>query len=106
LLEAAGARLVLVVVNNGGGGIFARLPIQKHPTAFTRLFLTPQRCDIGVLCQALGARHRATSAAELSQALVRELERPGLGVLEVPIDLGDSSTRRAAALAAATSAIA
>jgi len=82
-----GATCTLVVVNNGGGGIFGFLPISRHDTAFERYFATPQRGDIALLCQAVGIRHtRVTAPQTFSAAFVAELARPGIGVVEVIIE--------------------
>ncbi len=100
-LEAAGAlaphgspRLVLVVVNNGGGGIFGELPIAQHPTAFERLYLTPRPADLGRVAHGLGLTHQALSADALPGALAAAFERGGIHVLEVVVSRTDSSERR------------
>jgi 2-succinyl-5-enolpyruvyl-6-hydroxy-3-cyclohexene-1-carboxylate synthase len=78
----------VVVVDNGGGRIFDWLPIasQLEPDAYEALFVTPQRANIGALCQAFGHRHHRIPAERLAATLDAELERPGLGVIVVPID--------------------
>jgi 2-succinyl-5-enolpyruvyl-6-hydroxy-3-cyclohexene-1-carboxylate synthase len=47
LTDVAGGRpsLTLVVVDNGGGQLFRRLPVARQP-GFERLFLTPSRIDL------------------------------------------------------------
>lgn len=100
----ARARLVLVVVDNGGGGIFAELPIGRHPTAFERLFLTPRPADIGGAARALDARYEATNSAELGARVRDALEHVGVSVLHVRIDRSESSSRRKRALLDAAAA--
>lgn len=61
----------IVVVNDGGGTIFAKL---EHATApaeqFERVFLTPHATDIGALSAGYGVMHqRVTSLAALHTAL-------------------------------------
>ena len=61
----------IVVVNDGGGTIFAGLEHSSAvPENFERVFTTPHAVAIAPLCAAYGAGYSmATSAAELSQAL-------------------------------------
>jgi len=89
LLAAAelGADLTVVVIDNGGGGIFDFLPIAAHPTAFERCFTTPQRGRIDALCAAAGASHtRVEDVHELRPALSAALGRPGLDVVQIIIE--------------------
>jgi 2-succinyl-5-enolpyruvyl-6-hydroxy-3-cyclohexene-1-carboxylate synthase len=103
----AGIRATIVVVDNGGGGIFGMLPIAAHPSAFQRFFLTPQRADIAALSTAAGAHfEEAADPAALQQALALDLERDGVGVLCVRIDREENEERHQAAWAAVRDAVA
>lgn len=99
LLHDAGALLLgtgesepdlqLVVLNDGGGGIFATLEHgiladrPRYAAAVERLFGTPQTVDIAALAAAYGARHRwVGTTAELTAALAEPFH--GRSVLEVP----------------------
>jgi 2-succinyl-5-enolpyruvyl-6-hydroxy-3-cyclohexene-1-carboxylate synthase len=83
----AGRRVVLVVVDNGGGGIFEFLPIAQHARAFERHFLTPQPDDLLAVARALGLDvAEATDASALGAALAVALESPRPTVLRVPVD--------------------
>lgn len=94
------ANLTLVVPDNSGGGIFARLPIAQHPTALARCFLTPQPVDLAALAQAAGVRYqRCADPAEWGAAIAASGARSGVDLLHVPIDRAESMARRAAALA-------
>jgi len=93
----SGARLALVVVDNGGGGIFGELPIGRHPSAFERLFLTPRPGDLVGVARALGARTARVEAADIGAALAEALGQDGVSVLHVTIDRAESSRRRKAA---------
>jgi len=78
----------LVVVNNGGGGIFSHLPVARHREAvdFDTLFTAPHGLDLAHAARLFDATHaRVGSWEELRWGLARALEG-GLHVLEVPVD--------------------
>jgi 2-succinyl-5-enolpyruvyl-6-hydroxy-3-cyclohexene-1-carboxylate synthase len=75
--------LCLVVVNNGGGGIFSTLEQAAFPDSFERLFGTPHGTDLGLLARAAGLPHvLLDKAAGLADALRGD----GLRVVEVRTD--------------------
>lgn len=102
--DAAPLALRVVVVDNGGGGIFGFLPIAEHP-AFTRCFLTPQVTDVVALAQGLGA---AVSEVGTFEALESALTLPprGVEVVVVRVDREHSRAQRRSALEAASQAAA
>jgi 2-succinyl-5-enolpyruvyl-6-hydroxy-3-cyclohexene-1-carboxylate synthase len=80
-----GAQLTIVVLDNGGGGIFSLLPIADVAPNFEALYGTPHQIDIAAACSMAGAeRVLATSPAAVTEAVGRE--RDGVTVVEVPID--------------------
>lgn len=105
LLSAAelGVPLRVVVVDNGGGGIFGYLPIAAHP-AFERCFLTPQHTDVAALAAAVAPVTVVTERDALFQALERPIR--GLEVLVVRVDREASQRRRRDAMEAARTAAA
>ncbi len=61
------SRLVVVVVNNGGGTIFRMLPLNESEETHRRYFETPQDVDISALCAGYKVDfHRAESASDLT----------------------------------------
>ena len=94
-LAARGARLTVVVVDNGGGGIFEQLPIRPDasPAAaapagfdFERLFAMPQAIDHTVLAGAYGVPSRRVEAlSQLEAALAWALPQP-MALLELRTD--------------------
>lgn len=90
-------RLGVVLINNGGGGIFEQLPIRHRAGGmdFERLFAMPQHVDAALLCAAHGVPHRRLqTAAELPAALAWLLQHP-LAVLELRTDRsGDAALRQ------------
>jgi 2-succinyl-5-enolpyruvyl-6-hydroxy-3-cyclohexene-1-carboxylate synthase len=89
-----GGVLALVVVDNGGGGIFSFLPQAEYVPAeqFERLFTTPRRHDLPAIAQAFG--HGATevsSRGELDDAIDRALTGTGLHVIVARVsDVADN----------------
>jgi 2-succinyl-5-enolpyruvyl-6-hydroxy-3-cyclohexene-1-carboxylate synthase len=86
--------LTVVVIDNGGGGIFEFLPISQMKEGFESLFITPQKTPVLALAQAAGGHGRSvedwTSFADM---LREEIARPGLSVIEVKVDRADNVRR-------------
>ena len=95
-----GVSATVVVVQNGGGAIFERLPLGQHPE-HEALFVTPQQAQLRELCAAAGAAHeRVETLSELRGALAAPAE--GLRVIEAscPRPHNHAQHARAEALAA------
>lgn len=76
--------LKVIVMNNGGGGIFRWLPGTQHGEVFDRHFETPPARTVASVAQGANATYlRASSASELKQALEHARDEEGLVVLEV-----------------------
>ncbi|QYM77705.1 2-succinyl-5-enolpyruvyl-6-hydroxy-3-cyclohexene-1-carboxylic-acid synthase [Horticoccus luteus] len=106
LLLAAKLRgsLTVVLVNNGGGGIFGHLPVAQFDPPFEEYFATPQRVDFARLVGAYGIVHaKVRDWAELRQAL-EKLPASGVRVLEVRTDRKADAARRKALFVAAEAA--
>lgn len=91
-------QLLVVLIDNGGGGIFEQLPIRPaDPDAldFERLFAMPQRVDARALAAAHGVPSREVRGREaLEEALRWGLAQP-LALLRVVSDRGaDAALRR------------
>lgn len=50
-------RVTIVIVNNGGGGIFAMLPISNHSTLMSPMFDTPHSTQFDGVSQSFGIEH-------------------------------------------------
>jgi 2-succinyl-5-enolpyruvyl-6-hydroxy-3-cyclohexene-1-carboxylate synthase len=97
--------LTLVVLNDGGGGIFGLLEqgAPEHAAAFERVFGTPHRIDLAALCAATGVGHlRCDDPAELAAALD---PAPGLRMVEVRAGRAALRAGHAALRAAVTGAV-
>jgi 2-succinyl-5-enolpyruvyl-6-hydroxy-3-cyclohexene-1-carboxylate synthase len=88
-LAARQVRLVIVVVDNDGGGIFSFLPQAEtlDPATFERLFGTPHGVDLAALAGAHGiATTEVASASELRATLAEAAARGGVRVVRVRTD--------------------
>ena len=94
--------LTIVVLNDGGGGIFTLLEqgAPEHAHAFERVFGTPHTVDLAALCAAMGVRHVRTDVDGVAGAL-----EPARGITLVEVT-GDRAALRDghAALRAAVAA--
>lgn len=82
--------LTIVVANDDGGSIFATLEqgAGEYADSFERIFGTPTRADLGVLCGAMGVAHRRVDSRDaLAEALGRVPD--GIEVVEALIDRAD-----------------
>jgi len=90
-------RLAVVLINNGGGGIFEQLAI-RHPAQsgmdFERLFAMPQAVDGAQLCAAHGVPHRHLIQPEGLPAQLDWLLQQPLAVLEISTDRGADAVLR------------
>jgi 2-succinyl-5-enolpyruvyl-6-hydroxy-3-cyclohexene-1-carboxylate synthase len=89
----AGAPLTIVVLNNGGGRIFDRLPLSDHLSAGDLLaWLTPPAMDMAATAAGFGVGYaRASTAADLAAALADAAAEGGTRIIEVVI-AGDGTT--------------
>ena len=75
--------LTVVLINNGGGGIFEMLPVADFSSTFEKYFITPQPVDFSSLCQTYGVEHRLVETVETLIQCVEDLPQKGIRVLEV-----------------------
>lgn len=87
--------LTIVLVNNGGGGIFQMLPIAAFEPPFEQYFRTPQPIQFGQLAATYNINWvLVESWAQLQQAL-NPLPANGIRILEVPCNCqNDTQWRR------------
>lgn len=94
--------LVVVLVQNSGGRIFAELPLgraappgSERAAAFGRYFLTPQGIRWAEASAAFGHRYaRAETPAELAEALDAAVGTDGVTVIEAVVEPEDAVARR------------
>jgi 2-succinyl-5-enolpyruvyl-6-hydroxy-3-cyclohexene-1-carboxylate synthase len=84
--------LVLVVVNNDGGGIFSFLPQASLAESFERLFGTPTGIDLAKLADVYGLVHKYVEApSELASSVDDGLEKGGVHLIEVRTDRNENA---------------
>jgi len=100
--------LLIVVLNDRGGGIFEHLPLADgRRAAFERFFAVPPGIALDKACQAYGVPHaRAADPRALGAAARLALEAGGLHVVEVPVDRAANTAAHRAYWAAAAEAAA
>jgi 2-succinyl-5-enolpyruvyl-6-hydroxy-3-cyclohexene-1-carboxylate synthase len=93
LLAAKNLRATIVVINNDGGGIFDLLP-QRDLDDFERLWLTPTGIKPEQVARLYELHYEeAGSAGELEAAIAGSLARPGVDLIELPVNRTDSTQR-------------
>jgi 2-succinyl-5-enolpyruvyl-6-hydroxy-3-cyclohexene-1-carboxylate synthase len=95
LHDVGGLRLVaeppspaaIVLVDNGGGGIFEFLEVAKAGAAFEPLFLTPQRADFEAIATGFGLGYRRVEdVGALKSALAAACAGGGPLLIHAPVD--------------------
>jgi 2-succinyl-5-enolpyruvyl-6-hydroxy-3-cyclohexene-1-carboxylate synthase len=87
LLRSLQPGVVLVVVNNDGGGIFHTLPVREFEPAFTRFFVTPHGLDFEKAAGMYGIPYaRADSLEDFKEGVSAALESGFPAVVEVRTD--------------------
>jgi 2-succinyl-5-enolpyruvyl-6-hydroxy-3-cyclohexene-1-carboxylate synthase len=99
LVDGPGANTnaVLVVSDNGGGGIFSFLAQAREVPAseFETLFGTPRLHDLAGVAAAFGHHgETVSSAAQLRAALAAGLDRPGLSVVVATLPSREANVAR------------
>jgi 2-succinyl-5-enolpyruvyl-6-hydroxy-3-cyclohexene-1-carboxylate synthase len=78
--------LVLVVVDNDGGGIFHFLPQADHPGPFERVFGTPHGLDLADVARTHGVAYVAPDPGDLTDEVRRRCADGGLHLVHVQTD--------------------
>ena len=99
--------LVLIVLNNDGGGIFRYLPVAKHADVFNKLFTTPHGRAFTPMAKAFGLAHESPSTrAAFSKCVSKALVRKGATLIEVSCTATASEAARVRITNASTTALA
>ena len=98
------ARVVFVVVNNDGGGIFHFLPVREHEPHFTPLFATPHGVEPERIGALFGLPWERVDIEDLSRQVQRGVAGGESRLLEVKTDREINRQRRDEAVARARAA--
>lgn len=86
--------IIIVLFNNGGGGIFDMLPQKSTDPYFERLFVTPQLVDFEAAAKAFGLLYKkATDLEDFRNTLDSWTGTQGVHLLEVEFGLDSLSER-------------
>ena len=81
--KRTGIKLIVVLINNDGGGIFKRLPINDFEPHFTELFLTPHGLDFEPAARLYGFDYACvTDYAALRKAFAAAVDNPHSVIIE------------------------
>lgn len=82
--KKVGAPITIVLFNNGGGGIFRRLPISKVEPPFEELFITPHGLDFRTITEGYGWTFTSVRGRDsFRKVLNKSLHDPTPQVIEV-----------------------
>ncbi|WP_013322300.1 2-succinyl-5-enolpyruvyl-6-hydroxy-3-cyclohexene-1-carboxylic-acid synthase [Gloeothece verrucosa] len=75
--------LTIILINNGGGGIFEMLPIAQFEPYFEEYFATPQAVNFKSLCLTYGIEYYLIRNWAEFQQLLNPLPQTGIRILEI-----------------------
>ncbi|MCA1902253.1 MAG: 2-succinyl-5-enolpyruvyl-6-hydroxy-3-cyclohexene-1-carboxylic-acid synthase [Candidatus Hydrogenedens sp.] len=85
LLTTKGVKVILIVINNDGGGIFSFLPISAYPETFERYFGVPHGYHFEAGAKMFGIHYAITDAPEEFKKIYSEaINKEGSTLIEVP----------------------
>ncbi len=85
MLTKEGIKVILIIVNNDGGGIFSFLPISAYPETFEKYFGVPHGYNFENICKMFGLDYKvANKKEELKELYLKALEDEKSCVIEVP----------------------
>ncbi len=99
-------RVLVVVLNNDGGGIFHFLPIREFEPAFTPLFATPHGRDLSLLAAFQDLPHlRVQAPFDVDEAWATASRWEGSGMLEIQTDREQNRIARSAVVKSISSTV-
>jgi 2-succinyl-5-enolpyruvyl-6-hydroxy-3-cyclohexene-1-carboxylate synthase len=98
-------RVVFVLIDNDGGGIFHMLPVRDHEPHFTPLFATPHGLDLRHAAEMHGVTMEDIPVGEVGAALVRALGEGTTRILRVRTERAANQSRHGEVAAAVMSRV-
>ncbi len=83
--KKSGTPLIIVLINNNGGGIFNSLPIASNKKVFKDFFITPHNLNIGKIVKSFGLEYFLIKS-NLQIKLREALKKKSFVVLEIKTD--------------------
>jgi len=94
-LDRCGVDATIVLLNNDGGGIFRKLPIEDFDPPFTEYFRTPHGLDFSPVGDLYGATFVRADSIETFRSLYAEsVDSEGTQIIEVRTDAAETHRRR------------
>ena len=88
-------QLIVILINNNGGGIFEMLPISSNKKWFKEYFKTPHNLNISSIVKSFGLEHHIIkSKKDLQNKLNNSLKNKSFTVLEIKTDSSLSKKMR------------
>lgn len=78
--------LIIILVNNNGGGIFEMLPISDYQSLFEKYFATPQSIDFSYLTKTYNVDYKLINNWEELKNLLTNLPKKGINLWELKTD--------------------
>ena len=99
-VQRCGVPITIVLLNNGGGGIFHRLPVSQFEPHFSDYFITPHGLDFAHAAALYGLEYvRADDRDSFRQAFSRSISGQRSTLIEVRTDALADLQRRAQVMA-------
>ena len=87
-------KIIIVLINNDGGGIFHRLPVSRFEPPFKQWFITPHGLDFSNTAQQYGLTYRRCQPEEIAENILSAMTSPSSHLLEIQTDSAHSNIIR------------
>jgi 2-succinyl-5-enolpyruvyl-6-hydroxy-3-cyclohexene-1-carboxylate synthase len=105
-LKSMKPRVVLVVINNDGGGIFETLPVREHEPAFSEFFSTPHGLEFERAADLYGIPYsRVATLGDFEDSFARLILGEGPSIIEVQTNRRETHEQRRDVVKAVTEAM-
>lgn len=87
--------LVVILINNNGGGIFGMLPVSKYKKRFTEYFISPHNLDFASIVKSFKGKYKQIKSwNDLRKSIVIALNERKFSVLEIKTEIKRSVNLR------------
>jgi 2-succinyl-5-enolpyruvyl-6-hydroxy-3-cyclohexene-1-carboxylate synthase len=79
--------LIIILINNNGGGIFNSLPVSRYPDFLRKYFITPHKLNFEKLTKAFGVDYsKVKNWSDFKDLLQRAVSKKETSVIEIQTD--------------------